>query len=383
MISISPKSPKGITMAATAEQRDAAQKNSIFSLSKTLFIVRMFLFLLIFFLAGCARHHFNYCVEGAQEFVIESYQIREGKLAILEMEGECLFSLPEEAMWEYEDVISEDDILTVVLYHAKRKDLMEAIQLINQTIGFRVYEGTISFPDIPSIRVAGLTLSEARDKIQDVYREEIPEIDIFLSYRDRLSRKVDLTGLVAIPSVPVDGKIRLYEVLSRAHLPPEANLFTSYVEREGEKLPIDFHRLLVEGEMCQNIVMRGGDKIFIGSPRDGRALVMGEVLRPIPIEMPYGFISLREALVMAGGIPFTGNKNTIQVIRGGVVNPKIFVLSWKHITHLPNDSLLLIPGDTVYISETPITSWNRFISQLLPSFQGATSGNEAYQLFIP
>ena len=29
-----------------------------------------------------------------------------------------------------------------------------------------------------------------------------------------------------------------------------------------------------------------------------------------------------------------------------------------------------MPGDIVYVAAKPITEWNRFISQLLPSFAG-------------
>lgn len=134
--------------------------------------------------------------------------------------------------------------------------------------------------------------------------------------------------------------------------------------------------------MSQNIVMRGGDKIFIANKVDSSVMVMGEVNLPRPVHLPYGFMSLREALVNAGGIPFTGDKHHIQVIRGNFQCPKIYVLAWEHIIHLPNDSLLLIPGDTVYVSATPITEWNRFISQLLPSAQAFQTGNSVYRTVI-
>ena len=133
--------------------------------------------------------------------------------------------------------------------------------------------------------------------------------------------------------------------------------------------------------MCQNIVMRGGDRIFIANPNDTTVMVMGEVGSPRAVNLPYGFMSLREALVSAGGIPFTGNRDSIQVIRGNLQNPKIYVLSWDHIIHLPNDSLLLMPGDTVYVTEKPITQWNRFIDQLLPSCLGVQTAYGTYRVF--
>lgn len=338
------------------------------------------LLILLVVATGCSSPCCDYAMMGAEEFVIDSYQIRQGKQSILEMEGKYSGELPPDAMDEYRDFIAEDDILTIAVYHPTRRDLMECIRYIDDTIGFHVREGSVDIPDISSVEVAGLTLDEARIKIQSKFREQIADTEVFVTYKDRLTRKVELTGMVATPTVPVDGKIRLYEVIAKAHIPPNANLFMSYVVRDGCPLPIDLHRLINQGDMCQNIVMRGGDKIFIANPTDARVMLMGELRSPRAIDLPYGFISLREALVAAGGIPFTGDNRHIQVIRGNLMCPKIYVLAWEHIIHLPNDSLLLMPGDTVYVCEKPITQWNRFIEQLLPSFQGMIVGYEAYQI---
>lgn len=332
-------------------------------------------------LFSCSQPCHNYSFSGPDEFVIDSYKIRQGKLSILEMEGICIDELSCDAMKEYRDTIAEDDILNIAVYHPTRKDLMESINYINQTVGgFKVYEGRIYLPDISSVYVSGLTLDEAREQIQQEFRKQIQDTEIFVTYHTRLSRKVELAGLVATDNVPVNGKIRLYEVISKAHIPANANLFKSYVSRNGKLLGIDLHKLINEGDLSQNIVMRGGDKIFIAPPADSKVMVMGEVGLPRPIEIPYGYISLREALVQAHGIPFTGDKGNIQVIRGDIPCPKIYCLSWEHIIHLPNDSLLLMPGDTVYVSEKPITKWNRFIDQLLPSVMGIQTGYALYQI---
>lgn len=336
------------------------------------------LFLLIY-LTSCQSCCHDYAVMGPDEFVMDSYCIRQGKLAILAMEGKEVADLPCDAMDEYRDMIAEDDILNIAIYHPSRKDLMESVQFVNATVGgFRVYHGCVDLPDIPPVQVVGLSLEEARQKLKEAFRGQINDVEVFVTYKDRLTRKVELTGMVETATVPVDGKIRLYEVIAKAHIPCNANLFMSYVIREGCPLPIDLHRLINEGDMCQNIVMRGGDKIYVANPADSTVMLMGEVRNPRAVNLPYGYISLREALVMAGGIPYTGDKKHIQVIRGNLPCPKIYVLSWEHIVHLPNDSLLLMPGDTVYVTETPITQWNRFIDQLLPSFNGVMTGYGVY-----
>lgn len=363
----------------------AERDSGIFHLihyNRSIRIMRYILALLSLLLfSACSRTCYDYAIMGADEFVLDSYKIRQGKLAILEFEGKEVGGLPCEAMYEYKDVISEDDILNIAIYHPKRKDLMESFQFINESVGgFRVYEGKVDLPDISPVVVAGLSLDEARRVLQNEFRKHMQDVEVFVTYFDRLKRKVELTGMVGTPTVLVDGKMRLYEVIAKAQIPPTANLFMSYVIRDGCPLPIDIHRLINQGDMSQNIVMRGGDKIFIANPADSTVMLMGEVRSPRAVNLPYGFISLREALVSAGGIPFTGDGRHIQVIRGNLQCPKIYVLSWEHIVHLPNDSLLLMPGDTVYVSEKPITQWNRFIEQLLPSFQGFSTGYGVYNL---
>jgi polysaccharide export outer membrane protein len=243
---------------------------------------------------------------------------------------------------------------------------MDAINYINAHVGFRVVEGCIDIPDIGLVEVAGLTLEEARQEIQSQYIKQIRDIEVFVDYKNRLYHKVDLAGMVAVSSIPVDGRLRLFDALAIARVPTNASFFMSYVVRDGCPLAIDLFKLMVEGDMCQNIVLRGGDKIFIADTAAARATVMGEVLEPRPIPLPHGSISLREAIVTAGGInQIRGNRNCIQVIRGGIINPKVYLLSWEHIVHLPNESLLLIPGDTVYVGTKPITQWNDFMAQLL------------------
>jgi len=331
--------------------------------------VRFFFLLAAFFgLASCNGPYMGKDLFGADEFVLDSYKIREGKFSILELDGRECAELDEKCLEPYQDLIHEDDVLQIALYHPKRADIVGAVASIGNAVGYRVVEGHISLPDLAPIAVENLSLEEVRSKIEKRYREQIADMEVFVSYKDRMVRKVELAGMVELSSVPVDGKIRLFDVLSKAKVPPEANLFKSYLARDGQLLSVDFYKLLKEGDMTQNVVMRGGDKIYIAEPSAASLMVMGEVARERVVFLPHGSMSLRHALAEAGGIPYTGDRSYIQVIRGNICQPKIYTLSWEHVIHLPNDSLLLMPGDIVYVASKPITEWNRFISQLLPSF---------------
>lgn len=307
-------------------------------------------------------------MHGADEFVMDSYKIKKGKFSILEMEGKPIETLPKEYLKEYPDVVENGDVLNIALYHPTRKDLVDAVHSIGTSVGFTVVQGSISLPDLKSIKIAGLTLNQARDNMEKAYGEEIEDVEIFITYKDRLEKRVELAGEVQVPSIPVDGKTRLFDVLARAKIPTHANLFKSYVARGLKLLPVDLSKLMKEGDMSQNIVMEGGDKIYIAEASSSTIMMMGEVDQKGLISVPNGYVPLREALARAGGIPYTGDKAFIQVIRGNILKPKIYTLNWKHVIQLPTDSMLLMPGDIVYVAATPITEWNRFVSQLFPSF---------------
>src|SRR5580698_1719369 len=82
-------------------------------------------------------------VVGAEEFVMDSYRIREGKFSILQLEGKDYEEMPPAFLDEYEDVIHEGDVFQISIYHPTRTDLIEAVQRVGQTVGFRVSEGKI------------------------------------------------------------------------------------------------------------------------------------------------------------------------------------------------------------------------------------------------
>lgn len=322
-------------------------------------------------LTGCSNAPFRgNDVVGADEFVVDSYKIREGKFSILEMEGDPLSVLDPAFLKEYTDTVAEEDVLKVALFHPSRQDLSRAVRSIGETIGYTVIDRKITLPDLPPIEVEGLTITKARERIQEAYDQEIDGVEVFIAFEKRKIKKIELAGMVSESSIPVNGKKRLFEVLAEAKVPVNANLFKSYLVRDGQPIPVDMHRLIKEGDMSQNVVMRGGDKIYIADGESSSIMVMGEVRKEGVFPLSSGSMSLRQALALAGGIPYTGNKGVIQVIRGNILCPKIYTLNWKHVIRLPTTSMLLMPGDIVYVAATPIAEWNRFVQQIFPTLTG-------------
>lgn len=309
--------------------------------------------LLLLFAAGCTPPVYEQTTYGLDDFIADSAS-----------QGNCTQLEPFQEIKE--EQIIEGDELSIALYNPSRKDHVQSLKSLNQSIGFQVREGKVVFPHLGEIEVEGLTLPEIRDKAQCLYREQFSDGQIFINFKKKKERFVQIIG-GRKGKVSVDGSTRLNEVLAKAGVSPSANLFKSHVVRNGEILPIDFYRLIHEGDPSQNIVMREGDQIFLAACSDASILVTGEIPKSIVVPVPYGTIPLREALAIAGGIPFTGDKCCIGIIRGGVERPKVYCLNWRELGNVSNQSLLLMPGDVVVISETHLVQWNRFIDQLQPS----------------
>jgi len=322
------------------------------------------LFLLI--LCGCHLSSSNDNVYGADEFVLDSYQIKEGNFSFLQLANETDMDVNE----EYVETIQEGDRLNILLIHPIRSDLVQNMQMINQSMGFFVMNGAITFPSIGPVEVEGLTLIKAKELIQEKFQQAIADVEIYCDFQHRSQREVELLGLTSISAVAVDGQMRLFEVLSRAKISPEANLFKSYIVRGNKLLNVDFQKLVHEGDMSQNIALKPKDKIYIAAQDFANMMVLGEVGEPRVIPLPNGKLSLKEVLTKARGLLPTADHSYIQIFRGNIQCPKTYILHFDQVMRLANDSMLVIPGDVVYIASKPITKWNRFISQLLPSFAG-------------
>lgn len=319
--------------------------------------------LLLLSFSACTSPIYQNTTYPLEEFAAESVALQKVTYSPLAQTDDSSLSQKKE---NNHNPIGEGDILSISLWSATRKDKIEMFETISKGNGFKVMNGKVFLPGIPPVEVEGLCINEAKEKLTALYRKDINDAKIYIHFKEQKKQLIYLVG-ARNPIVPVHGEMPLYEVLARGQIPAHANLYKSYCMREDEKLRVDLYRLIHEGDESQNILMKGGDKIFIASAKDATVLVTGEVPMPLVIPLIYGALPLREALALSGGIPYTGNKGSITVIRAHPTRPRIFSFAWKETLFYDNSSLLLIPGDIVVISERPLTEWNRFVDQLQPS----------------
>lgn len=225
----------------------------------------------------------------------------------------CLaFVLPSQAEVTPDDyLIGVDDVLKITVYdHA---DLGVVSRVSN--------DGSIQFPLVGSITVAGLTIKDASQEIErslmDGYLAH-PQVTIFIEeYR---SKKIMIIGHVKEPGVyELSGPTRLLEVLSMVgglrENAGDLALITrkSVDETKGQQIiQVDLKKLLESGDAKLNIPIVDKDSIFIA--KAGMFYVTGEVDKPSAYKHEDGATTLK-AISMAGGFTKLAAKNRIRIVR--------------------------------------------------------------------
>lgn len=265
-------------------------------------------------------------------------------------------------------------------------------------------DGKVYFYVLPGIDVWGLSLAEAQERItnelKNYVRQEQPVSLTLLSVQ---SQRVWVLGRTTKPGVyPITGPTRLLEAISMAGGPVSASSFTSltsasgmgsrgatdeaadlsraFLIRQGKVLPVDFSRLLREGDLSQNIYLQADDFIYMPSATAQEVHVLGAVGQARTVNYT-SQLTLAQAVATAGGSAPNAHTTHVAIVRGSVTEPKISVVDYQGIIHGRTPDVLLEPNDIVYVPYTPYRTLTRYANLVLDTFArtvGATEGARAF-----
>lgn len=232
--------------------------------------------------------------------------------------------------------------------------------------------GTIFYPYVGTVKVAGLTMHEVRRLLTQRIRRTItnPQLDVrvaaFRSQKAYVVGEVTEPGPQAITDIPMT----IIDAINRAGgITREADMLNVRLNRDGQVHEIDLLGLYESGDVQQNILLKDGDILHVPDQNQQKVFVLGEVATPGSLLMHKGRMTLAEAIGDAGGFDRTSsNPEQVFVIRGTIEAPQVFHLNTKSPQALIlGDQFKLKPRDVVYVETAGITRWNRVIEQLLPT----------------
>lgn len=150
-----------------------------------------------------------------------------------------------------------------------------------------------------------------------------------------------------------------------------ADVYTAYVARNKQIIPVNLKRLLDFGDMSQNFFMEDRDTIYVPNNDEKKYFVLGEVTKPgvVYYKDPVDVI---EAVAQGGGFLTTAQRKQVVVVRGDLRSPQIFDINMLAMMEGKSfERFALQKGDIVYVPRTIIADWNVFISQLVPTAAAA------------
>jgi polysaccharide export outer membrane protein len=209
-------------------------------------------------------------------------------------------------------------------------------------------DGTLDFPDLGKIKVAGLTARE----IEIELARRLKEGDILLSPQVTVSleqaqnQRVTVSGAVANPGViQFAGELTVFDAIVRAgQATPSASdeVLIISAAAPGEVAPepriVDLKQLR-EGNLAIDVRLRDGDRVIVREAQD--FFIMGEVRVPGPYPVRAG-LTVEQALALAGGITERGSTRRIEIKRLGVEEPMKGVKL----------SELVRPGDSIKVGRS-------------------------------
>jgi protein involved in polysaccharide export with SLBB domain len=247
-------------------------------------------------------------------------------------------------------------------------------------------DGKVYYYLLPGIDVWGLTLAQARDKIQQELAKVVVSPQIGIQLRGIDSKRVWLLGRVQKAGVySMNAPMTVLEALSLAGgtLTSSASgttedlsdLSHSFIIRNGERLPIDFNELINKGDMSQNIYLQPDDFVYFPSSLERDIFVLGAVRLPKAVQRSQGG-TLMAAIASAGGPIRNAYLSHVAIVRGSMTKPKIAIVDFNDIMRGRATDIMLEPRDIVYVPLSPYRQLSKYGNLILTTFARAIAINE-------
>ncbi|HWR58200.1 MAG TPA: SLBB domain-containing protein [Thermodesulfovibrionales bacterium] len=231
--------------------------------------------------------------------------------------------------------VGERDVLRITVYD--NPDLSTVARVSG--------EGTIPFPLLGEVQVAGMTIPQISKKISGLLAEGYlvnPQVIIYIE--EFRSKKTTIIGEISKPGLyELPGKTTLLELLSNAGGLTKDAGDKAIVKRkapQGEQtINVDLRRLIEKGDTSIDVALQDGDSIYV--PKAGFFYVTGEVKKPDAYRFEEGTTVIK-AITMAGGFTDKAAESRVKIKRreNGKENT---IEKVKHDELVRSDDIIMVP----------------------------------------
>lgn len=262
-----------------------------------------------------------------------------------------------------------------------------------RTDTFVTPDSKIYFDLLPGIDVAGKTTQQLQTELEAGLTKFYKQPQVAVTLREAVSQRVWVLGRLNAPGIyPIKQPMRVLDAVSQAGglftsrftgtTEELADLKHSFMIRGGRTLPVDFEKLIREGDMTQNIYLEPNDYLYLPSSLTNEVYVLGAVTEPRPV----GFMSdmnLMAALGRGLGLMPGADLTHVSIIRGSLTSPKIATVNALEIMNGKATNVRLEPGDIVYVPGQGSISPGGIAREALNTFTRLIAANEGSNAGAP
>jgi polysaccharide export outer membrane protein len=245
-------------------------------------------------------------------------------------------------------------------------------------------DGKVSFPLVGDLQAEGLTVSELNQSLTEGLEKYILSPKVSIIVQEFNSQRYTIFGEVVTPGIyPLTTDISITAALAsagglnkgnfRATTVELADLSHAFIARDGKVLPVNFTRLIRQGDLRYDISLQSGDYIYIPSGLSKEVYILGEVENAMLFayreDMP-----MSRTLAQAEGFTPDADLKRIHIIRGSLYNPTVIMINFEEVLKGNAREVALEPGDIIYVPPTGLTSFARVIDKLVPTMQALQLG---------
>lgn len=260
--------------------------------------------------------------------------------------------------------------------------------------GFRIApDGTISYLQAQNIKVAGLTIDEARLAIEQGLTSNFRSPRVIITPQEIASKRFTIMGKVLNRGiVTLERPITLVEAIANAggietglyeqNTVELADLERSFVSRNGKQLQINFKQLFRDGDMSQNVEIEPNDFIYLASTISNSYYVLGAVGNP-GVQGLTADASVVSAVTRRSGFTDRAWTDKVLVIRGSFSKPETFIISVKDVLAAKAPDFKLEPKDIVYVADRPWVVAEDIMKLAFAAFVSSATTNWVYMHVDP
>lgn len=254
-------------------------------------------------------------------------------------------------------------------------------------------DGLIYYDLLRGFRAEGLTMEELKAGLESELAAHYHSPQVGLILRAVNSKRVWVMGRVNTPGLyALNQPSTVLEALARAGglfssrfsgtTEELADLKHSFLVREGELMPVDFYKLLREGDLSQNIYLRDGDYIYLPSALSQQIYVLGAVNQPRSV----GFmdqVTLVSSIASASDVTDEAYSERVLIVRGRFTEPQVAVVDYRAIRQGRRPDVPLEPGDIVWVPDSPWYDLQEYAKTIVTTFVRSVAAREGAEFAVP